>query len=94
MPTTNPAMRPSTSVKRKAHHIADISGAGTDVDKPSTFGVLLVGGPMDGSGEMGEDEGRGLGEVAVVVEDLGGRLLSVVLGVGLTVGLPITPAGG
>ena len=78
----------------------DISGA--DVDKPPTFGVSLVGGPVGGSEEMGEDEGRGLGEAAVVVEDLWGGLLSVlmsvllsvVLSVVLEVGPTVTSAGG
>ena len=102
MPTTNPAMRPITSVKRKAHHISCVVTdvleppsfrvplAGADVDTSPTFEVPLVGRPVGGPGEIEEDEGKGLGEAAVLVEDLGGRLLSVVL----TVGPTITPAGG
>ena len=80
----------------------DISGAGADVDKPPTFEVLLVGEPVGGSEEMGEDEGKGLKEAVVVVEDLGGGLLSVlmsvlllvVLSVVLEVGPTVTSAGG
>ena len=96
-------MRLSTSVKTMAHAIVDISGAGgADVDKPPTFGVLVVVGPVGGSGETGEGEGRGLREAAVVVEDLGGGLLSVVLSVVLevvlsvvlSVGPTVTSAGG
>ena len=92
-------MRLSTSVKGMAHAIVDISGAGgADVDKPPTFGVSLVGGPVSGSEEMGEDEGKGLEEAVVVVEDLGGGLLSVLmsvlLSVVLEVGPTVTSAGG
>ena len=77
----------------------DISGAGAGVDRASALGV---GRPVDELVEMGEDEGRGQGEAVVVVEDLGGGLLSVlmsvllsvVLSVVLEVGPSVTSAGG
>ena len=72
MPTTNPAMRPITSVKRKAHHISCVVTdvleppsfrvplAGADGDTSPTFEVPLVGRPVGGPGEIEEDEGKGV----------------------------------